>query len=198
MMKSILEVKRQWSAKGLLHPDPKLQVWLRQVVPCGPESPKSVSAVVSVGPFHGFDSHFHLDRTSYKLWGKSAGFAMEDLLRFSSSGGMQPRYPVVITGGVVNFSESFTYHRTFCRDEKWKHAMKLAKWLTRNFGSNLRCWDLGEWLLWVKSGWTERCTQTNGRRNGLYFAVYWPCCPPPRENAGVLSREYVLRIPTVS
>ena len=85
--------------------------------------PKSVSAVVPVGPCRGFDSHFHLDRTSYKLWGKSTGFMVEDLLRFSSSGGVQPRYPVVITGGVVNYSEPFTYPRTFCRDEKWKYAI---------------------------------------------------------------------------
>ncbi|XP_033731657.1 uncharacterized protein LOC117321294, partial [Pecten maximus] len=57
------------------------------------------------------DSHFHLDRTSRQIWGKSSGHTVEDLQAYSYSDAVAetPSIPVNVVGGIVVYSEPNTY-----------------------------------------------------------------------------------------
>nr|XP_011435772.2 uncharacterized protein LOC105334139 [Crassostrea gigas] len=52
-----------------------------------------------------FDSHFHLDRTCNRIWRRSSGKSVEDVLRHTESGIGRSRLDVKVTGCVIVYSE---------------------------------------------------------------------------------------------
>lgn len=72
-----------------------------------------------------FDSHFHLDRTSKKIWNTETGHTVEDLLAYSSSRAVEhkPFARVNVVGGVVVFSEPKNYP---AKDFKMKGPWMVA------------------------------------------------------------------------
>ena len=67
-----------------------------------------------------FDSHFHLDRTAYKLWGRHTS-TVDELLRSSVRTG-HPNLRILLVGGGAVYSEPNTYPKS----STLKGNMKLA------------------------------------------------------------------------
>ena len=68
-----------------------------------------------------YDSHFHLDRTSCKLFGRDTAYAeVEQLLEHSSG---KPVYPVNVVGGVCVFSEPSRQPNISNAPFNWKAAV---------------------------------------------------------------------------
>ena len=68
-----------------------------------------------------YDSHFHLDRTAARLWGrKSSDASVEQLLDHSSG---KPIYPVDLVGGVCVFSEPSRQPTLQRASDKWRIAV---------------------------------------------------------------------------
>ncbi|KAK3093350.1 hypothetical protein FSP39_014347 [Pinctada imbricata] len=73
-----------------------------------------------------FDSHFHLDRTSMKIWQTAVGHTVEDLLAYSSSREVdfKPSVKINLVGGVIVHSEPRTYPDiNFSVQGPWKVAI---------------------------------------------------------------------------
>ncbi|KAK3107217.1 hypothetical protein FSP39_009706 [Pinctada imbricata] len=73
-----------------------------------------------------FDSHFHLDRTSKKIWKQESGYTVEDLLKYSFSRNVdqKPASKVNVVGGVIIYSEPKTYPDVnFSIEGPWKVAV---------------------------------------------------------------------------
>ena len=68
-----------------------------------------------------YDSHFHLDRTSCKLFGRDTAYVeVEQLLEHSSG---KPEYPVNVVGGVCVFSEPSRQPNISNAPLNWKAAV---------------------------------------------------------------------------
>lgn len=61
-----------------------------------------------------FDSHFHLDRTVFKIWKHyvPSDKTAEDLLSYTYRSNSPPQLTVSLTGGVINYSEPSTHPST--------------------------------------------------------------------------------------
>lgn len=59
-----------------------------------------------------FDSHFHLDRSCNRIWRRSSGKSVEDVLRHTESGIGRPRLDVKVTGGVNVYSQPASHPET--------------------------------------------------------------------------------------
>ncbi|XP_069134300.1 uncharacterized protein [Argopecten irradians] len=78
------------------------------------------------GKLEVYDSHFHLDRTSRQIWGKSSGHTVEELLSYSFSSSVieQPSVPAAVVGGVIIYSEPNNYPPVdFTLEGPWKVAV---------------------------------------------------------------------------
>ena len=84
------------------------------------EVPVAIGDIPSV-----FDSHFHLDRTSKKLFGSHKGHTVEELIRRSElSGSAKPGVKVKVNGGIVVYSEPETYPELdFVMQGPWRVAI---------------------------------------------------------------------------
>jgi TatD DNase family protein len=56
-----------------------------------------------------FDSHFHLDRTSARIWKTSSGRSVEELISYGMSCKSPPSLEVTVPGGVIVYSEPCSY-----------------------------------------------------------------------------------------
>jgi hypothetical protein len=72
-----------------------------------------------------FDSHFHLDRSSRTIWGKSHGHSVEELIEYSlSKVSYRPSLKVEVVGGVVVYSKPKMYPEVdFTMHGPWKVAV---------------------------------------------------------------------------
>ncbi|XP_062612696.1 uncharacterized protein LOC134274418 [Saccostrea cucullata] len=73
-----------------------------------------------------FDSHFHLDRSSKKIWGVNKGHTVEDVLHYSDSNfvSCKPSIPVRVVGGIIVYSEPETYPNiSFTLEGPWRVAV---------------------------------------------------------------------------
>jgi hypothetical protein len=73
-----------------------------------------------------FDSHFHLDRSSRAVWGKSHGHSVEELIEYSFSKEVsyRPSIKVEVVGGVIVYSEPRMYPEVdFTMHRPWKVAV---------------------------------------------------------------------------
>lgn len=66
-----------------------------------------------------FDSHFHLDRTSFRIWKKSSGKSVEDLISYGLSCNHHPQLDVSVSGGVIVYSEPSTHQETVPVHSPW-------------------------------------------------------------------------------
>ena len=69
-----------------------------------------------------FDSHFHLDRTSQRIWGVTSGKYPQELIDYAMSENV-PRLPVNVIGGVLNFSEPSNHTNIPIPSGNWKIAV---------------------------------------------------------------------------
>ena len=73
-----------------------------------------------------FDSHFHLDRSSQRIWRTTVGHTVEDLLAYSYSSGVsyKPEIEVEVVGGIIVHSEPRTYPEVnFTLEGPWRVAV---------------------------------------------------------------------------
>lgn len=70
-----------------------------------------------------FDSHFHLDRTSFRIWKKSSGKSVDDLISYSLSGNQHPQLDVSVAGGVIVYSEPSTHPEIVSVERPWGVAV---------------------------------------------------------------------------
>ena len=77
-----------------------------------------------------YDSHFHLDCTACKIYGRDTSIAsVEQLLKHSSG---KPVYPVCVVGGVCVFSEPSRQPNLSNAPLKWKAAVGHIRNMSRN------------------------------------------------------------------
>ena len=76
-----------------------------------------------VAGYQAFDSHFHLDRTSTKLWGRFRDHTVEDLLDHSSSSCHRPNININLIGGIVVYSEPTSHPKEPLVSRRWRTAV---------------------------------------------------------------------------
>lgn len=69
-----------------------------------------------------FDSHFHLNRTSQRIWGTVAGKYPQDFIKYALSENI-PSHKVNVIGGVLNYSEPSNYKNIPIPSGNWKIAV---------------------------------------------------------------------------
>lgn len=80
-----------------------------------------------------FDSHFHLDRTSFRIWKKSSGKSVDDLISYSFSGNQHPQLDVSVAGGVIVYSEPSTHPEIVSVERPWGVAVGVHPKHTEEF-----------------------------------------------------------------
>ena len=73
--------------------------------------------------YQAFDSHFHLDRTSIKLWGRFRVHTVEDLLDHSSSSCHRPNIDINLVGGIVVYSEPTSNPKEPLVSRRWRTSV---------------------------------------------------------------------------
>lgn len=81
------------------------------------------------------DSHFHLDRTSFRIWKKSSGKSVEDLISYGLFCNQHPQLYVSVSGGGIVYSEPSTHQETVPVHSPWgipvgvhpKHIIEFSR-----------------------------------------------------------------------
>ena len=105
----------------------------------------SYASAVKTNLPRAFDSHFHFDRSCFKIWGTTEGKVPEDLIRFGQAECL-PAHPVQLIGGVAVFSEPSNYDLIPSQPQKWylavgvhpKHVEELTDQRFSQFQSLLK------------------------------------------------------------